>query len=68
MNQTQQGMTGTGVPSLSVVVVGCGTHSLTQLTVSVGKVVKTGIMITGSVVVVVEVVDVPGKEGALPWK
>lgn len=64
MNQIQQGITGTGLPSLSVVVVGRDTHSDTQLTVSVGNVVTTGMMMPGSVVVVVVVVDV-SEEGEL---
>lgn len=36
MNQTQQGITGTGWLS-TCVVVGCGIHCVIQLTVSVGK-------------------------------
>lgn len=46
MNQTQQGRTGTGCPSICVVV-GVGTHCVTQVIVSVGK----SVIVTESLVV-----------------
>lgn len=53
MNQTQQGMTGTGGLPFTWVVVGSETQFVTQLTVSVGKTVvgnvPVGITTTGTV-------------------
>jgi hypothetical protein len=62
MNQTQQGMTGTGSPPSTWIAVGSGSQSLTQLAVSVGKTVAGNGPVTigtttGSLVEVV--VEVP---------
>jgi hypothetical protein len=62
MNQAQQGTTGIGLPPFTWNAVGSGTHSLTQLTVSVGKSVMYVLVVVGLSSVaplLVEVVVVP---------